>query len=237
MNEKQMKAQMDAMMAAQSRTQLQLHQLNQRLQQPGYQPGYQPQEQIIEDDGTDQNVYYQQPQVDPNQLMMQAVTQKAAYDAAQMVAHQQQVQGRYTQTVTDRMDRLVTDYPALTDENSTLVQRARMIYQRVSGENPGLDEATKYELSVREAASALGARPVTLPAEEDAGWTMGQQHNPSLPSKQTRSRLTPAIITNAKLFGLDVDPKSRVGQANLKELSEYSARFNADRDESHVKYR
>jgi hypothetical protein len=241
-NERRLKAQLDAITAAQSRTQMQVQGLNHRLQ-GGFQQAPYPQqqyqqEQVIEDDPSfDANNYFPAPQIDPNQLIMQGITQKAAMDAAGMVyGHQQQTQ-HYQENVKDRMGRLVEDYPALTDEGSDLVNRARAIYQRVAKENPGLDEPTKYELSVREAASVLGARPMTNAPEEDAGWTMGNQHNPSLPSKNTKSRLTPQIIANAQLLGIDVNPKNRVGQANLKELSEYSARFNADRDESHVKYR
>lgn len=240
-NEKKLKAQLDAMTAMQSRTQMQLAAINHRMQQ-------QPQQQhndIIEDEVFDSTNYFpqqqqqvpQQQQLTPNQLIMQGITQNAAAQAANMVYNHQQQTQAYTDSVKERMERLVGDYPALTDEGSDLVNKARSIYQRVERENPGLDNATKYELAVREAASNLGARPVTL-APEDAGWTMGNQNNnPSMPSKKSKSRLTPEILANAKLMGIDVDPKSQAGQKNLAELSEYSARFNADQNESHVKYR
>lgn len=239
--EKRLKAQIDQITAAQSRTQLQLQGINHKLQGQQQQPNYQHaphQDQVIEDDPSfDANNYFPQPpQVDPNQLIMKGITDKAAQDAARMVYNHQQATNNYTENVRERMDRLVGDYPALTDEGSDLVNKARGIYQRVTKENPNLDEATKYELSVREAASTLGARPMSNPPE-DAGWTMGNQNNPSLPSRTSKSRLTPHIIQNAQAFGINVDPKTPEGKKNLAELSDYSARFNADRDETHVKYR
>ncbi|UOF79092.1 hypothetical protein [Caudoviricetes sp.] len=226
-DDKKLKAQLDQITAAQSRTQLQLQALNHKLQQqPQQQQQFQyqqpPQQEIIEDD-------YVPAAVDASQ-----VAHQAAQQAASMMYNYQQ----HNDKVRERMERLVGDFPALTDEGSELVNKARGIYKRVTAENPSLDDATKYELAVREAASYLGARPVTI-APEDAGWTMGNQNNgnPSLPSKNSRSRLTTAIIQNAQLMGINVDPKSKQGQLNLSELSEYSARFNADRDETHVKYK
>jgi hypothetical protein len=38
-------------------------------------------------------------------------------------------------------------------------------------------------------------------------------------------------------MGINVDPKTKEGQANLAELSEYSHRFNADQDESQFRYK
>jgi 3-oxoacyl-ACP reductase-like protein len=138
-----------------------------------------------------------------------------------------------------RMERLLKDYPALGDDDSALVTKAREYYARIQQENPGLDEATRYEVAVQTAAAYLGARPVTAPAVDlaNSDWTMPTgKNNPSLPRKQTKSRLTPAIIQNARLMGINVDPNSAEGKKNLEELSEYSARFNADQDESQYRY-
>jgi hypothetical protein len=134
------------------------------------------------------------------------------------------------------MERLVADFPALAEENSDLVGKSRQVYARIARENPTLDQATRYELAVREAAAAIGARPTSTPPE-DADWTMGPGSNPALPSRSSRSRLTPHIVANARFMGINVDAKTKDGQRNLKELSEYSARFNADVDESASKYR
>lgn len=175
--------------------------------------------------------------VDTNKLVLQAITNQAAAQATQAVRHQQAAAQAVNQNVTNRMKRLVTDFPSLSDEGSDLTQKARQIYSRVSHENPSLDQATRYELAVREAAAAIGARPLSTPPEAMADWTMGSTHNPAALSKSTRSRLTPEIIMNAKLMNINVDPKTKQGQQNLRELSEYSARFNADVDESHYKYR
>jgi len=176
-------------------------------------------------------------QVDPNQLILQAITAQAARQAAQVVNKGQKIEKNFEDGVKRRMERLVKDFPSLAEEGSELVNRARTIYSRIAVENPGIDEPTKYELAVREAASVIGARPVTLPAE-DPSWTMPSGGtNPALPSKSSRSRLTPEIVTFAKVMGIDVDPRSKLGQQNLKELSENSARFNADQDESAFKYR
>lgn len=230
--EKRMKAQMDQITANQQRQSMQLQALNQNR----FQPAPYPHDQVIEDDpGFDPNNYFPPP--DTNQLVLNAVTQKAATDAAGMVYGYQQAQSNYQNQVTTKMERLVEEYPALQDENSQLVRHARAIYSRVAQENPGLDESVKYELSIREAASRIGARPVNMDPVEDVGWTMGNQHNPAQLSKSAKSRLTPQILQVAKLMNIDVNPSSKVGQANLQELSQYSARFNADRDESHVKYR
>jgi 3-oxoacyl-ACP reductase-like protein len=137
-----------------------------------------------------------------------------------------------------RMERLLKDYPALSDDDSPLVTKAREVYARVAAENPGLDEATRYEVSVREAAAYYGARPVTAPAVDmvNGDWTMPTGVNHALARKQTKSRLTPQIIANAKLMGINVDPNNAEGKKNLEELSEYSARFNADQDESQFRY-
>lgn len=233
--ERRLQAQLEANTAALSRTQMQLQALNARMQQ-----GYQQQPQQYQQPQFEQEQVYEDspaPQPDPNALILQAITQKAAQDATAAVEWRRGQMDAYQDNVKTRMERLMQDYPALADESSVLVSRARQVYDRVQRENPGLDNATKYELAVREAASTLGARPVTLPAE-DAGWTMGDGgQNPALPTKTGKSRLTGPIIKNAQAYGINIDPKTKEGQANLRELSEYTARFNADRNEEHLKYR
>lgn len=174
--------------------------------------------------------------IDQDQLIMQAITQKATQDAVKAVNQQNNFAQDSKKRVKTRMERLVADFPALAEENSDLVAKSRQVYARIARENPTLDQATRYELAVREAAAAIGARPTSTPPE-DADWTMGPGSNPALPSRSSRSRLTPHIVANARLMGINVDPKTKDGQRNLKELSEYSARFNADADESASKYR
>ncbi len=173
---------------------------------------------------------------DTDALMMQAITQKVTNDAVAAVRANDAATQDQQKRVKGRMTRLVQDFPALSEESSELVNKSRQVYARIARENPALDQATRYELAVREAAAHLGARP-TSTAPEDADWTMGPGANPALPSKSSRSRLTPHIVANARLMGINVDPKTVDGKRNLKELSDYSGRFNADVDESHAKYR
>jgi len=177
--------------------------------------------------------------VDPNKIIMQAITNQASAMAAKHVEDKYVRAKGQEENIKARMKRLVSDFPALSEEGSDLVNKSREVYSRIAQENPGLDEATRYELSVREAATLIGARPATIAPEDDSAWTMGSStaRNPALPSKSTKSRLTPGIIANAKLMGINVDPKTREGQQNLRELSDYSARFNADQDETAFRYR
>lgn len=231
-NERRVKAQMDANTAAIARMNMQ-QQHRQAQQTPpaydGYDAGaYEPPPQYAPDGYGDQ--------VDPNQLILQAITTQAAKQAASAVAQTTAMASATEKNITAQMQKLVVEFPALAEEGSELVIKSRQIYTRVASENPGLPVHTLYNLAVREAATAIGARPANTPPE-DMDWTMGTRHNPALASKTSRSRLTPQIIANAQLMGIDVDPKTKNGQKNLKELSEYSARFNADVNEEHVKYR
>lgn len=198
-------------------------------QQPQYQQPYQPQQ-------PQPNMPYQG--MDHNQLMLQAITNQAARAASQQVKQDLTASNDLESKIKTRMKRLVEDYPALTEEDSPLVVESRKSYARIAHENPGLDDATKYELAVREAASTIGARPVSAPVDILASdFVMPAGRNPALPTRSTKSRLTPAIIANAKLMGINVDPNSAEGQKNLSELSEYSGRFNADQDESQYRYK
>lgn len=176
---------------------------------------------------------------DPNQAMLEAIVQHAATRAAQTVQQNQQDNSGVEASVKKRMERLVEDYPALRQEDSDLVTKSRQIYSRITQENPGLDDATKYELAVREAASVLGARPISAPVEDYAtgDFVMPVSRNPARPTRSTKSRLTPEIIANARLMGINVDPNNAEGKKNLAELSEYSSRFNADVNEDQFKYR
>lgn len=178
-------------------------------------------------------------QVDPNQIMLQAIANRAAAAATQQVQQNLNSNAEMESKIKTRMQRLVSDYPALTQEDSELVVKSREIYARIAHENPSIDEATRYELAVREAASLLGARPVNAPVEEFAAsdYVMPAGRNYAVPTRATKSRLTPNIIANAKLMGISVDPNTPEGKKNLAELSEYSARFNADQDEAAYRYR
>ncbi len=184
----------------------------------------------------------QQPQyqnVDPNQLVLQAITNQAARAAATQVRQDMTATADVEGKIKSRMTRLVADYPALTQEDSELVIKSRTIYSRIAAENPALDEATRYELAVREAASHLGARPVNAPVEDYAAgdFVMPAGRNFAVPTRSTKSRLTQNIIRNAQAMNINVDPNTVEGKKNLAELSEYSARFNADQDESQYRYK
>lgn len=172
---------------------------------------------------------------DPNAVVLNHLVEQAAQKASENLANNQNIESK----IKARMQRLVADYPALTQEDSSLVIKSREVYSRITQENPGLDEATKYELAVREAASVVGARPVNTPAEVFAtsDFVMPVGNNPAAVTRSTKSRLTPQIIRNAQLMGINVDPNSVEGKKNLAELSEYSARFNADVNEDQYRYR
>lgn len=226
--ERRLKAQLDSNSAAIARMQ------RTNMRTPAPQPD--PYEQEYYDAPPGGDAYGEPDQVDRDALIMQAITQKATQDAVKNINQINSINAANKGRVDGRMKRLVRDFPALADETSELVGRAKATYARIARENPTLPKDTKYELAVREAAAYLGARPTSV-APEDSDWTMASGNNPALPSRNTKSRLTPAIIANARFMGINVDPKTADGRKNLQELSVYSARFNADQDESHVRYR
>lgn len=178
--------------------------------------------------------------VNQQEAMVEAIAQRAAQTAAQQVQQNIQATQNVQESIKTRMNRLVSDYPAIQDENSPLTVKARDAYARISQENSTLDEATKYELAVREAASLLGARPVNAPLEDIAGdFLMGTNKNYSVSQtpKAKHSRLTQNILKNAMALGVNVDASTPEGKKNLAELNEYSARFNADQDEQQFRYK
>lgn len=177
-----------------------------------------------------QNQHQQYNQVDPTQIAM---------EAARLTAQQLQNNQEMETGIKKRMERLISEYPEVQEEDSPLTVKARDVYQRVAKENPGLDQATMYELSVREAASVLGRRPINAPIEDVMqDFVMPSNQSTSRSGgKKSKSRLTPSIVTFAHLLGVNVDPQSAEGKNNLAELSQNSERFNADVDESQYKYR
>lgn len=199
-----------------------------------------PEEEVIEEQVDPRYIQQQQPQY--NTVTPEQIAIHAANLAAERVQKNISAYTEAGDKVKMRMNRLIQEYPALQDENSQMVIRARDEYQRIAAENPSLDEATRYELSVKSAASALGAVPVNASAEhyamQDFVMPSNSDQNPSRGnSRGGKSRLTQNIIANAKIMGINVDPRTPEGKQNLKELDEYSARFNADADESMYKYR
>jgi hypothetical protein len=230
---------LEQMRLQQERTnvQLQKHQqeiqrLNARRPEPAKPEFYREPEQ----QHAPQNQYNE---VDPDKELIENIATYAANVATQKVQSNMQSFQDAGAQVKQRMQRLVEKYPALGDEGSKLVIRARDEYQRIATENPSLDEATRYELSVESAASHLGARPVNIPFDPNQDFVMPSSHNPARSDRRSsgKSRLTPNIIANAKIMGINVDPNTKDGQQNLKELDEYSARYNADVDESQYKYK
>lgn len=225
---RRMKAQQDNLAAQLHRTQLQL-----QAQQARKAPDDEFEE---EEEGTYTPNYIQ---AQPDEAIVNSIAQKAAQQAAYNVQQNLNAQNQVQENVKTRMKRLVDEYPAIQDENSQLTVRARDAYARITTENPTLDEASKYELAVREAASRLGARPVNAPVEDYAmDYTMptGRSAASSSP-RASKNRLTENIVKNAMAMGINVDPNSAEGKKNLAELNEYSARFNADADEQAFKYR
>lgn len=178
--------------------------------------------------------------VDQNQLLLDQIVNAATQQATQNIASNISAHSEAEAAVKKRMNRVIEAYPALQQEDSQLVIKARDIYQRITQENPTLDEASKYELSVREAASLLGARPINAPVEDAVDFVLpaGQQYDPARGNpRRGKSRLTANILNNARAMGINIDPKSAEGKNNLKELEDSTARFNADQDEAQFRYR
>lgn len=178
--------------------------------------------------------------VDPQQVVIDHITQQATKKASELVANNIAHQTNAATASQARMKKLLSDFPSLGQEDSDLVITARDVYARLDKERPDLSQADKYERAVFEAASIVGARPVNAPIESYAAqdYVMPAGRNPALPqNKGSKSRLTPNIIDNAKLMGINVDPNTPEGKKNLAELSVYSTRFNADADEDHFRYR
>lgn len=232
---RRVKQQQEANAVRLQRLEMQLQAQNARREEPQEedQPQYhQPQQQFAPP---------QYNQVDPNQVLLDQITANAANQAYQHTINNISAHQTAEKAVKSRMDRLIADYPAVQQEDSALVIKARDVYQRINSENPSLDPATKYELAIREAASALGARPVTSGVDittEDFTMSSNSGYNPARGNpKSGKSRLTQKIIQNAMALGINVDAKTPEGKKNLAELDEYSGRFNADADESHFRYK
>lgn len=234
---------LEQMRLQQERTNIQLQKQQQEIQRlNARRPEPQRQENFYQEpqrQAAPQQESHQYNEVDPDKELIENIATYAANVATQKVQANMQAFNDAGAGVKNRMQRLIEKYPALSDENSKLVTRARDEYQRIATENPSLDEATRYELSVESAASHLGARPVNIPFDPNQDFTMPAHSNPARSERRSsgKSRLTPNIIANAKIMGINVDPNTKDGQANLKELDEYSARYNADADESQYKYR
>jgi len=243
---RRLKAQQEANSAAIARMQMMMQAQNARHavqedddddgdQVPPAAQGYPPQQQQV----PQQQPQYQQ--VDPNQLVLQAITNQAAQNATRQVQQNLTATADVESKIKARMSQLVANYPALTDENSALVVKSREIYARVAHENPGLDEATRYELAVERAAAQIGARPVNAPIEDIAAadFVMPVGRNPAIATRSGSGKnfLTDKIIANAKMHNINVDPSTPEGKKNLAELNAYSERFKANTDEDQYRYR
>jgi hypothetical protein len=191
----------------------------------------QPPETIVEYDAP------QYQEVDDQEIAIQQLTQRITNEVVQNVTAHQNVK----KSVDDRMQRLIDKYPAIQEDDSPLTASARDEYARIVRENPSAmnDKATTYELAVETAAARIGARPANQrfdPHQDFILPTGGT--NPALKRKAGGvSRLTPKILANAEVMGINVDPNTPEGKKNLAELNEYSARFNADVDEEHLRFR
>ena len=178
-------------------------------------------------------------QVTQDQMVMNHLANQAAERAAMKVQQNLQSTQNVQTSIQKRMERLVAEYPAIQEDDSQLTQKAREVYARITAENPTINEADKYELAVREAASRIGARPVNTEFDPNQDFVMPSNVNPARgnPRSGKLNRLNDKIVQNAMALGINVDPKSKEGQDNLRELNEYSARFNADADETAYRYR
>lgn len=224
---KQTQAQIDANAMRLQRLEMQMQAANARRQDDG--------------DEEDEVVYHELPpepqynQVDQQQILIDQLTRQVTERvASNLQAHQSVSNG-----IENRMKRLVDEFPAIQEDDSSLTVRARDEYARISRENPSLNEADKYELAVKSAAVQIGARPVNLQFDPNQDFTLSSSgHNPARRrTTGSGSRLTNKVVQNAMALGINVDPKTVDGKRNLEELNEYSARFNADVDEEHLRFR
>lgn len=190
-----------------------------------------------------QQPQYQQPQYqaeDPNKVMLNTIINEAGNRAANQAADMLARQTNARTTIESQMKDLVSKYPSLKQDDSPLVQKAREIYGRVKQENATLPEHVIYRMAVNEAATYIGARPTDAPIDDLlSDFTQGADRNPALPKKSGGSlkRLTSPILQNAQLMGINIDKNTPEGKKNLEELAYYTARFNADKDESEFGYR
>lgn len=192
-----------------------------------------------EDD--DEVIYHELPpepqynQVDQQQMLIDQLTRQVTEKVAvNLQAHQNVSNG-----IENRMKRLVDEFPAIQEDDSPLTVASRDEYARISRENPTLDEANKYELAVKSAAVRIGARPINQQFDPNQDFTLsaGGNHNPAKRRSASGNRLTTQIVQNAMALGIDVDAKTPAGKRNLEELNEYAARFNADVNEDHLRFK
>lgn len=200
---------------------------------PEYEP---PQNQYYEEEPPQYN------QVDQQQILIDQLTSRITNNVLSTVQAHQGVQ----KTVDDRMQRLMDKYPAIREDDSVLTKVARDEVARISRENPSLsnDKATLYELAVETAAAKLGARPVNMQFDPNQDYTVSSSGvNPAQPSRKSgHNYLTPKILANFEVLAknhpdFNLDPKTPQGQKNLAELNEYSERFRANVDESHLRFK
>ena len=193
-------------------------------------------------DGDDEVVYHELPpeekqynQVDQQQLLIEQLTRTVT----ERVGANLQAHNTIAKTIDNRMQRLVDEFPAIQEDDSPLTVASRDEYARITRENPTLNEADKYELAVKSAAVRIGARPVNQQFDPNQDFTLSPQggFNPAKKRKASGNRLTNNIVQNAMALGIPVDPKTPEGKRNLEELNEYAARFNADVDESHLRFK
>ena len=182
-------------------------------------------------------------QVDEQNAMIEAITQRVTQNVTQNVnAYQNAVKG-----VDNRMERLIKKYPGIQDDDHPITKQARDEYARISKENPGLissDKGAAYELAVETAAATLGVRPANQEYNPMQDYTLSAGGNQNLQKRTSRSGnfLTPKILANFEVFAknhpdFSIDPSTPQGKKNLEELNEYSERFRANQDESHLKYK
>lgn len=181
--------------------------------------------------------------VDQQQAMIEAITNRVTQQVTNNVqAHQNAIKG-----VDNRMERLIKKYPGIQDDDHPITKQARDEYARISRENPGListDKGAAYELAVETAAATLGVRPANQEYNPMQDYTLSAGGSQNLQRRTSKSGnfLTPKILANFEVFAknhpdFSIDPSTPQGKKNLEELNEYSERFRANQDESHLKYK
>ncbi len=181
--------------------------------------------------------------VDEQNAMIEAITQKVTQQVTNNVAaYQNAVKG-----VDNRMERLIKKYPGIQDDDHPITKQARDEYARISKENPGListDKGAAYELAVETAAATLGVRPANQEYNPMQDYTLSAGGGQNLQRRTSKSGnfLTPKILANFEVLAknhpdFNMDPSTPQGKKNLEELNEYSERYRANVDESHIRYK
>ncbi len=221
-----------------------IERMRRQMASQGAQPKPAPRVQQFEesDEFPDPTQQYQQqpgPQyapVDPNGALVHHIINAASQHAAQALANN----GVTEAAVKARMGELMDQYPALRQDDHPLTIRARDEMGIITKKNPGLDQATAYELATAKAAAFLRVAPANQSLDDymQYDYTMGATPISASPQRgEKNTYLTKEIVYFADLVGVPVDSRTPEGKKALAFLNEASKRYKANVDQSEFKYK